>query len=248
MTHSFIKLMSKKGVLLRNYTQNIDSLERVAGITSDKLVECHGCFSHCHCTRCNVNYFDKVTGEFCDSCSNDSSKKRSRVKAAVVLYGENLKTKFTSNFKTESAAADLCIVIGTSLRVPPVSTIPSLVSASTPRILINNERAGCFESAGLTAVGDSCATITEEDDESNDDKESDGFSMEEKEDRAAGNFIMLGSCDEECVRLLARMFGWDKELNEERDLLLKEISRGGIDMKQIKKEAFDDFIRHSDVE
>jgi len=40
LSHKFIKLLEDKGKLLRNYTQNIDTLEQKAGIT--KMVQCHG--------------------------------------------------------------------------------------------------------------------------------------------------------------------------------------------------------------
>jgi NAD-dependent SIR2 family protein deacetylase len=36
----FIKALEKKGRLLRNYTQNIDTLEQVMGI--ENVIECHG--------------------------------------------------------------------------------------------------------------------------------------------------------------------------------------------------------------
>jgi len=49
-SHHFIRKMEDRGVLLRNYTQNIDTLERVAGIS--RLIECHGSFATASCTRC----------------------------------------------------------------------------------------------------------------------------------------------------------------------------------------------------
>jgi len=48
--HRFIKMLETKGKLLRNYTQNIDTLERVAGI--QRVIECHGSFSTASCTKC----------------------------------------------------------------------------------------------------------------------------------------------------------------------------------------------------
>lgn len=39
-SHKFIKLIESKGKLLRNYTQNIDTLEQVAGISN--VIQCHG--------------------------------------------------------------------------------------------------------------------------------------------------------------------------------------------------------------
>lgn len=56
--HYFMKLIHDKGLLLRLYTQNIDSLERIAGVPGDKLIESHGTFHTAHCTnkRCKRGY------------------------------------------------------------------------------------------------------------------------------------------------------------------------------------------------
>jgi len=50
-THHFIRRLELGGRLLRLYTQNIDTLERKAGI--EKLVYCHGSFATATCTRCS---------------------------------------------------------------------------------------------------------------------------------------------------------------------------------------------------
>lgn len=39
-SHMFIKMLEDQRKLLRNYTQNIDTLENIAGIKS--VVQCHG--------------------------------------------------------------------------------------------------------------------------------------------------------------------------------------------------------------
>ena len=49
LSHYFIKLLNDKGLLLRNFTQNIDTLERAAQIPAEKLVEAHGSFAANHC-------------------------------------------------------------------------------------------------------------------------------------------------------------------------------------------------------
>lgn len=38
-SHYFVRLLEQKGKLLRVYTQNIDTLERVAGISEENIVE-----------------------------------------------------------------------------------------------------------------------------------------------------------------------------------------------------------------
>ncbi|KAI8805252.1 sirtunin 2 [Cladochytrium replicatum] len=49
LCHYFIRLLHEEGMLLRNYTQNIDTLERVAEIPEDLLVEAHGSFGGARC-------------------------------------------------------------------------------------------------------------------------------------------------------------------------------------------------------
>lgn len=49
-THYFIKRLETHGHLHRNYTQNIDTLECVAGI--ERVLQCHGSFATATCTRC----------------------------------------------------------------------------------------------------------------------------------------------------------------------------------------------------
>ena len=45
ITHSFIKLLDQKGLLLKLFSQNIDCLEREAGVPGDKIIEAHGSFA-----------------------------------------------------------------------------------------------------------------------------------------------------------------------------------------------------------
>lgn len=40
LCHRFIKQLESNGQLLKNYSQNIDTLEQVAGIT--RVIQCHG--------------------------------------------------------------------------------------------------------------------------------------------------------------------------------------------------------------
>jgi hypothetical protein len=55
-THFFLRLLEEKGVLKRVFTQNIDTLEREAGIPIDRLVEAHGSFGDAHCIMCALGH------------------------------------------------------------------------------------------------------------------------------------------------------------------------------------------------
>merc|ERR1719189_2620094 len=48
--HKFIRCVESNGKLLRNYTQNIDTLEQVAGIQN--VIQCHGSFATASCMAC----------------------------------------------------------------------------------------------------------------------------------------------------------------------------------------------------
>ncbi|KAM0308821.1 hypothetical protein ACHAO8_009591 [Botrytis cinerea] len=58
-THQFIALLQTHGKLLTNYTQNIDNIESMAGISPDKIIHCHGSFATATCQVCG----HKVKGD-----------------------------------------------------------------------------------------------------------------------------------------------------------------------------------------
>lgn len=49
ITHAFIRLLAEKGKLYTCFTQNIDTLERRAGVPVEKIFEAHGSFATQRC-------------------------------------------------------------------------------------------------------------------------------------------------------------------------------------------------------
>lgn len=84
-THAFIKLLDDKGKLLTNYTQNIDDIEGNAGISRQKLIQCHGSWASFSCLTCRGSFpgkqfYDTVRlGRvvYCPNC-HASTRKRKR--------------------------------------------------------------------------------------------------------------------------------------------------------------------------
>lgn len=203
-THAFIALLQQKGKLLTNYSQNIDNLEAKAGISPDKLVQCHGSFATATCVKCGY----KVPGESifpeikagriprCRKCAqgsrttNNSSRKRKlardgtekkprRVKPGeydsnsdsefdhggnnghfssdpyssehgsntmgcgvmkpdITFFGEALPDEFSTRLtEHDRDLVDLVIVIGTSLKVAPVSEVVPFLPPHIPQIYIS---------------------------------------------------------------------------------------------------------------
>lgn len=90
-THSFIRLLSEKGLLHTCFTQNIDTLERRAGVPAERLIEAHGSFATHSCIDCSAKYPDDKmkraveTQEIprCAECDG-------LVKPNIVFFGESV--------------------------------------------------------------------------------------------------------------------------------------------------------------
>ncbi|XP_078110982.1 NAD-dependent protein deacetylase sirtuin-3, mitochondrial isoform X1 [Sander vitreus] len=144
LTHYFVRLLHEKSQLLRMYTQNIDGLERLAGIPPEMLVEAHGTFATATCTVCRRKYegeelrSDVMAGTVpkCPTC-------KGVVKPDIVFFGEELPRHFFK-YLTDFPLADLLIVMGTSLEVEPFASLAGAVRSSVPRLLINRDLVGPF--------------------------------------------------------------------------------------------------------
>jgi len=142
--HFFIKLLEKKNILLRCFTQNIDTLERVAGILPENVIEAHGSFGTSSCIGCD----EKVTEEWlkekvfsdqipkCEKCG-------SLIKPDITFFGQNLPKRFFNSLG-DFDECDLLLVIGTSLQVHPFAGLVENPGNSVPRVLINREEVGNF--------------------------------------------------------------------------------------------------------
>ncbi|XP_044536251.1 NAD-dependent protein deacetylase sirtuin-3, mitochondrial isoform X1 [Gracilinanus agilis] len=144
LAHYFLRLLHDKGLLLRLYTQNIDGLERAAGIPASKLVEAHGTFASATCTVCRRSFpgeefrvdvmADRVPR--CPICTGI-------IKPDIIFFGEQLPQRFFL-YMADFPMADLLIIIGTSLEVEPFASLSEASRRSVPRVLINRELVGPF--------------------------------------------------------------------------------------------------------
>lgn len=200
-THHFLRLLHDKGLLLRVFSQNIDGLEQIAGVPTDKVVNAHGSFDGAHCIDCKqpcsiyavqaAIYDDQLPA--CSSCGG-------LVKPDITFFGEALPARFHRRRLTDLANADLLIVMGTSLLVQPFASMIDQVPASTPRVLINLTRAGerhpqqqekrqqqqpggpscrhlkrsCSSTSSCSSSGENCPPINSNDSDSESDEEDAG--------------------------------------------------------------------------
>ncbi|KAL3193677.1 hypothetical protein MRX96_017019 [Rhipicephalus microplus] len=147
-SHRFIKLLEDNNKLLRNYTQNIDTLEQTCGIHN--VITCHGSFATASCTRCHHKVDCNMIKEeifnqripLCPKCSLEeveASGEMAVMKPDIVFFGEGLSQEFHQAMSHDKTQCDLLIVMGSSLKVRPVALIPSSIPPEVPQILINRE-------------------------------------------------------------------------------------------------------------
>jgi NAD-dependent deacetylase sirtuin 1 len=143
LSHRFINHLERDGRLLRNYTQNIDTLEQAAGIS--RVVQCHGSFATASCMVCShqvdaeairADIMNQVIPK-CSCC--DRSNDNAILKPDIVFFGQSLPEEFHRQMQLDKDDCDLLIVIGSSLKVQPVALIPSCLPEHVPQILINRE-------------------------------------------------------------------------------------------------------------
>ena len=162
-SHKFLALLEKNKQLLRVYTQNIDGLEEIAGVSPKRMVYAHGSLQIATCTKCRRKVKASELESFILSgdvavCTGPSKSKRKVsspdakkqkqngedgtmcggvMKPGVTFFGETLGDKVRRSIEADREKADALIVIGTSLSVAPMSKVIQFLPRNIPRVLIN---------------------------------------------------------------------------------------------------------------
>uniref|UniRef100_A0A3B3XU48 Deacetylase sirtuin-type domain-containing protein n=1 Tax=Poecilia mexicana TaxID=48701 RepID=A0A3B3XU48_9TELE len=152
LTHYFVRLLHQKGQLLRMYTQNIDGLERLAGVPPEMLVEAHGTFATATCTSCLRKYDgEELRPEVMSGAVPRCPTCKGVVKPDIVFFGEELPLSFFK-YLTDFPLADLLIVMGTSLEVSrlPVRTAERIQVAFTGSVNGPGKKIGIAKKSELS--------------------------------------------------------------------------------------------------
>lgn len=245
LTHYFFRLLQEKGLLRAVFTQNIDTLEKIAGLSEESIIEAHGSFGSAECLNCKAIYTtDEIRpriqlGEVVRCVKKGCvDKKSALIKPKIVFFGEGLPKEFFDRLP-DLHICDLLIVLGTSLSVQPFASLIHRVPLNCPRLLINLESVG--EAIKSTPVVQRSTTSSSDDSAQSDrssassgsfgpdsdvdaDETREGFDFDGRTKRLRGirDVHFLGTADEG-IEKLAGQLGWGDELQmlfkRERDLL-----------------------------
>jgi NAD-dependent deacetylase len=158
--HRAVDALVRRGKVGTVITQNIDGLHHASGIPSEKIIELHGNTTYATCLDCATRY------ELVDlriAFERDGAAPRCRrchgfVKTATISFGQAMPQAEMRRAEVATLAADLFIVLGSSLVVYPAAGFPELAKRNGAALaIVNREPTGLDELADLVihqSIGD----------------------------------------------------------------------------------------------
>src|ERR1700732_3399998 len=150
--HRAVDALVRRGKVAAVSTQNIDGLHEASGIFRDKIIELHGNTTYATCLDCGQRYeIADLRATFeregavppCDKCLG-------HVKTATVSFGQAMRVLAMQRAEQETLAADLFIVLGSSLVVYPAAGFPELAKRNgAALVIVHREETGVERIAGI---------------------------------------------------------------------------------------------------
>ena len=166
--HMALVELERKGFLKYLVSQNVDGLHRRSGFDPEKLAELHGNTNLEICGKCKKKYMrdfrcrtaqkvlDHITTRKCDNpnCKGD-------LYDSIINFGENLPEKELNDSFAHAKEADLCLAMGSSLRVTPAANIPELVGERKKNLVIVNLQKTPLDNVAALRVNALCEVFIE---------------------------------------------------------------------------------------
>jgi NAD-dependent deacetylase len=158
--HRAVEALVRRGKVNAVITQNIDGLHQASGIPDEKIIELHGNTTFATCLDCGQRYeIDALRIRFeADGIAPRCARCKGWVKTATVSFGQAMPEEAMRRAQIETLAADLCIVLGSSLVVYPAAGFPELAKRNGATLaIVNREETGLDPLADLVlhdGIGD----------------------------------------------------------------------------------------------
>ena len=150
--HRAVARLVREGKAAAVITQNIDGLHQASGIPEGKVIELHGNTTYGACLDCGERYaIEELQAAFArDGDVPDCAACGGLVKTATISFGQAMPEAPMLRARQEVLAADLCLVLGSSLVVYPAAGFPELAKRNGARLaIVNNQETGLDEIADL---------------------------------------------------------------------------------------------------
>ena len=138
--HRALARLVEQGRMTAVVTQNIDGLHQASGVPDDKVIELHGNATYATCLECRRRYELEWVREIfaiderlplCTSCGGI-------IKTATISFGQAMPEAEMERAQEVTLAADLFIVLGSSLVVYPAAGFPIMAKRNGSRLVIVN--------------------------------------------------------------------------------------------------------------
>ena len=138
--HRAVDALARRGKVSAVITQNIDGLHQASGVPPEKVIELHGNTTYATCLDCGTRYeLEDLRVVFerdgavppCDRCLG-------HIKTATVSFGQAMPVVAMARAEEETRAADLFIVLGSSLVVYPAAGFPEFAKRNGSALAIVN--------------------------------------------------------------------------------------------------------------
>jgi NAD-dependent deacetylase len=138
--HYAVARLVGRGKVSAIITQNVDNLHQDSGVPGAQVIELHGNGSYATCLDCGQRHELEVLkqsflgrGEIpaCRECGGI-------VKTATISFGQALAPATMERAREETLAADLFLVLGSSLVVYPAAGFPLLAKENGAKLVIVN--------------------------------------------------------------------------------------------------------------
>jgi NAD-dependent deacetylase len=143
-------------------TQNIDDLHQRAGLPADRVIELHGNATRARCLACERPY-DRAeiqawleSGVEVPACEPPCG---GVIKPRTVMFGESMPREETEEAERRSRAAELFVVVGSSLVVYPAASMPLHAKRAGARLVIVNRTTTPQDSEADLLIADSSAAV-----------------------------------------------------------------------------------------
>jgi len=139
IVHKTLAKLEGLGVLKSVITQNIDLLHQKAG--SKKVIELHGSPQTHHCVKCETVYsFETIVERLRTADTPYCGKCGGIIKPDIVLFGDARRESSLYGAHREVGAADLMLVLGSSLVVWPAAGLPHEMIRKNKKVVIVNDQ------------------------------------------------------------------------------------------------------------
>ena len=150
--HALLAEWEKDGHVSAVITQNIDGLHQQAG--SQRVLELHGTAREVSCLSCDyrhdadeyvTNFLEQQTVPDCPQCGG-------LLKHATISFGQALPISVMEESQQLCLAADLIMVLGTSLTVRPAADLPHLAVQQGAKLVIINRTSTHLDSRAANVI------------------------------------------------------------------------------------------------